>query len=190
MNELNYKIEFFSEWHCGSGLSAGADIDALVIKDSDGLPFIPGKTLKGLIREAFEDYASFSRISANLTDSAFGTPLNNQGEQCKGFLFFTDAHLQEEERKAIIDNKAQSFLYQKRTRTAIDENGIADSHTLRTIQTVVPCTLFASILNVPDELCDILTKSLGLVKRMGVNRNRGLGRCNLSIVNMKKGDEQ
>ena len=49
MNELNYKIEFFSEWHCGSGLSAGADIDALAIKDSDGLPYIPGKTLRLLM---------------------------------------------------------------------------------------------------------------------------------------------
>ena len=25
---MDYKIEFFSNWHCGSGLAAGADVDA------------------------------------------------------------------------------------------------------------------------------------------------------------------
>ena len=52
---IDYQIEFFSQWHCGSGLSAGADIALLVIKDKEGMPFIPGKTLKGLIREAVEN---------------------------------------------------------------------------------------------------------------------------------------
>ncbi len=49
MKDLTIKIEFFSPWHCGSGPSAGADADSLVIKDINGLPFIPGKTIKGLI---------------------------------------------------------------------------------------------------------------------------------------------
>ena len=49
---MDYKIEFFSNWHCGSGLAAGADVDALVIKDKDGLPYVPGRTIKGLLRDA------------------------------------------------------------------------------------------------------------------------------------------
>ena len=189
MNELKYKIEFFSEWHCGSGLTAGADIDALVIKDSDRLPFIPGKTLKGLIREAVEDYASFTSIESDY-NQAFGTEADGSGMPSKGTLYFTNATLDERERKAIIDNKAQQFLYQKRSRTAIDENGIAKEHSLRSIQTVVPCTLYASIMNVPEELCEVLEKSLGMIKRMGVNRNRGLGRCQFSVVSIKKGGDQ
>ena len=52
MSTIKYEIEFFSNWHCGSGLAAGADVDALVIKDQEGLPYIPGRTLKGLLREA------------------------------------------------------------------------------------------------------------------------------------------
>ena len=55
MSNLTLKIQFFSPWHCGSGLSAGADTDALVIKNPQGLPFVPGKTIKGLVREALED---------------------------------------------------------------------------------------------------------------------------------------
>ena len=98
--------------------------------------------------------------------------------------------MNKDERQAIIDNNAQKFMYQKRSRTAIDVNGIAKEHSLRSVQTVVPCILYASVMNVPDDLCDILAKSLGLVKRMGVNRNRGLGRCQLSVVNIKKGGDQ
>ena len=49
---LYYNLTFFTDWHCGSGLAAGADVDTLVVKDKNGLPFVPGKTLKGLIREA------------------------------------------------------------------------------------------------------------------------------------------
>lgn len=44
--DIKYKIEFFSNWHCGSGLAAGADVDALVVKDCNGLPYVPGKTIK------------------------------------------------------------------------------------------------------------------------------------------------
>ena len=57
---IHYKLEFFSYWHCGSGLSAGADVDLLTIKDEDGFPFVPGKTIKGLLREASETLAALA----------------------------------------------------------------------------------------------------------------------------------
>lgn len=53
--KIKYQIQFHSYWHCGSGLAAGAGVDALVVKDADGLPFVPGKTIKGLLREAMEE---------------------------------------------------------------------------------------------------------------------------------------
>lgn len=51
---IHYKITFHTYWHCGSGLASGADADLLVIKDKDGLPYVPGKTIKGLIKEAVD----------------------------------------------------------------------------------------------------------------------------------------
>ena len=61
--DITYNIDFFSEWHCGSGLSGGATTDALLIKDKHNLPFIPGKTIKGLLREAVEDILSLGDYS-------------------------------------------------------------------------------------------------------------------------------
>ena len=36
--KINYTINFYTDWHAGSGLSAGAEADAVVIKDSEGFP--------------------------------------------------------------------------------------------------------------------------------------------------------
>ena len=51
---INYELKFFDYWHVSSGLSGGAALDSYVVKDSAGLPYVPGKTIKGLVREAAE----------------------------------------------------------------------------------------------------------------------------------------
>lgn len=184
MSDIHYKIEFHSLWHCGSGLSAGADIDTLVIKDKNGLPFIPGKTLKGIIREAVEDYVSFTKTcSETEVERAFGqSSADNSLNIIKGEAFFSNATLDEDEQKIIISQNLEKQLYDTIASTAIDEKGIAEDHSLRRKQVVIPCTLYATIQFVDESLVPIISQALGLVKRMGVNRNRGLGRCTLSII--------
>src|SRR5690625_450439 len=46
------QIQIFSYWHTGSGMGKGPELDATVIRDSTGLPYLPGRTIKGLLREA------------------------------------------------------------------------------------------------------------------------------------------
>lgn len=101
MKDLTIKIEFFSPWHCGSGLSAGADADSLVIKDTKGLPYIPGKTIKGLIREAVEDYVALRGLDMDL-EKAFGKAATAEEALPSGTLFFTNATLKEDEAKSIF----------------------------------------------------------------------------------------
>lgn len=185
MKDINYKIEIHSPWHCGSGLSKGSDVDSLVIKDDKGLPFIPGKTLKGLIREAVEDYVSLT-TACDEEDvvRVFGRSGTEDFYQiCKGMAFFTNAELSEEEKDPILSDNLQPFMFDKVSSTAIDENGVADDHSLRRYEVVIPCTLYASICFVDDNFVPILSKALGMVKRLGVNRNRGLGRCTISVIN-------
>lgn len=179
---INITIRFFSQWHCGSGTSAGADVDELVVKDKNGMPYIPGKTLKGLIREATEDYVSFSSQSealGTLLAETFGKELGETPEQTAGCAHFGNAVLEGTEYKAIVENHAQQYMYDKITTTAIDDDGIAKDHSLRSMEVVLPCTLYASITGVPEDLADILSESFGMIKRMGQKRNRGLGRCEI-----------
>lgn len=182
MKTLEYTITFYSQWHCGSGTSAGADVDELVIKDKNHMPYVPGKTLKGLVREAVMNYVAYSGVAdglSGLVEATFG----KEGETT-GTAHFSNAKLNDQEYGAIVGAKAQGLLYEKITTTAIGTNGIAKDHSLRSMEVVVPCTLEASIGDVPDEMGEIIEKSLGLVKRLGQKRNRGYGRCDIKV---KKG---
>lgn len=184
MTNIKYSIHFYSPWHCSSGLSAGADVDALVVKDKQDLPYIPGKTLKGLIKEAVEDYASLSKsLTEESLNKAFGLPANAEGAKDKlsGSAFFTDAKLDKKEAEAIVGNRAQRYIYNKVTSTSIDEKGVAVEHSLRSIETVVPCTLYAEIFDLPDDVAGIIEKSFGFIHHIGLNRSRGLGRCDFVI---------
>jgi len=178
MKRIEYDITFYSAWHCGSGLSAGADLDTLVIKDKDGLPFIPGKTMKGLIREAVEDYSGFRKDCDDAAiERLFGKGADK--DHVMGTAFFTNAQLSDEERNAIVSEHLQPLLYNKVTTTAIGEDGIAKDHSLRSMEAVVPCCLHGEIYDVDEQLASTVVESLGLIKRMGVKRNRGLGRCDI-----------
>lgn len=185
MKSINYRIQFFAPWHCSSGQSAGADVDTTVIKDKNGLPYIPGKTLKGLIREAVVDYGLLRHIlTEEDINRTFGLPADasNPENNIIGEAFFTDALLDEQETKAITQKKAQQFMYDKVASTAIDEKGVAKDLSLRSIEIVVACTLYAQILNIPDKVADVMDKALGMIHQVGLNRNRGLGRCDIRII--------
>ena len=184
--KVKYKVDFHTDWHCGSGLAAGADVDALVVKDKNNMPFIPGKTIKGLVREAVEE---IRHIQGKNTDEVFINSFgffDNKDEKKKGCMFFTNATLEENEYKAIISNEASRFMYRNIASTAIDDNGIAKEHSLRKMEVVVPCTLFGTIHDVPKEMTEEIVKSFGFIKRIGQNRNRGLGRCTLLLESIEE----
>ena len=61
--------------------------------------------------------------------------------------------------------------------TAIDEKGIAKDLSLRKIETTIPCNVYGTILNVANEDVELLLETFKWVKRLGLGRNRGYGRC-------------
>ena len=175
-----YEIEFFSNWHCGSGLAAGADVDALVVKDKQGLPYVPGRTLKGLLREAANELAN-DQTKVNLIFGISGDQEKWSEEiERVGCAFFGNATLNDGQ--AIASAGLVPYLYQTFSSTAIDENGIADEATLRKIETVVPCTLSGAILNIPKDDVDLIEEAMSFIKRMGTGRTRGYGRCQIRVT--------
>lgn len=194
MINLKYKVEFFDQWHTGSGLSAGADVDALVIKDKDDLPFIPGKTIKGLLRHALEEIIEFKGIMDEKKEEIaknFGLlkkiePTNEEEEEVfeseRGEMFCTNATLSNEISQTIKKDNLQPYLYRSVASTSIDNAGVAKKHSLRRIETTVPVTLYGEIFGVSANLEKDIEDALSYIKRVGVNRNRGLGRCKFSII--------
>lgn len=209
MSEIIYKIEFFSDWHCGSGLGAGADADALVIKDVDGLPFVPGKTLKGVIKESADILAEVGAFGADWVEDFFGKAAieaskkgNNNKENPvpsqTGRAVFSNAELsgavKAELQAASTMKNGQAeqstinagLFYRRRSQTAIDAEGLAVENSLRTMEVTVPLTLFAKISRVNDTDTANLLQCLQAIRQMGVGRNRGLGRCQFSFYKEAK----
>lgn len=190
---IQYKTEFFTYWHCGSGLSAGADVDLLTVKDTDGFPFIPGKSIKGLVREAAEALIKLSPDrypSREEVEKIFG----REGV-LKGCAFFSNAEFPEADKDALTDDSGKSdmtkYLFTALSSTAIDDVGIAKEHSLRRTEVALPCVLTGVIMYWPDDDkgLNLIEDSLSFVKRLGANRNRGLGRCRFSILKKEADNE-
>ena len=176
---IDYSIEFFSYWHCGSGLAAGADLDELAIKDQDNLPYVPGRTVKGLLRDAADTLCRMGALSEGFIPEVFGTSGDDEGHGQRSPASFTDATLTDREREVIISKNLAGGLYASIASTAIDDEGIAKDHTLRKVQVTVPCTVHGKIYGVPDKFAADIASCMAMVKRMGLGRSRGLGRCEI-----------
>lgn len=196
MAAIKYKIKFYSDWHCGSGLAGGADIDALVIKDENGFPYIPGKTIKGLIREAVETLATLAtnqtipNAQGKIIKEAFGYFSGEKESMTKGSMFFSNACMGADLVNAISNEGLTGFLYRTVVSTAIDDDGIAKDHSLRRCEVVAPCELSGSIYDVPDNMEDSVRQALKYIKRLGLKRNRGFGRCDFYLIEIEKEEEE
>jgi CRISPR-associated protein Csx10 len=50
-------VRFDSDWHIGTGAGIPHSVDRTVVRDEDGLPYIPAKTLTGILRDGAEKVA-------------------------------------------------------------------------------------------------------------------------------------
>ncbi len=180
---MKIAIKFFTYWHCGSGSSGGSSVDALVARDTKGLPYIPGKTLKGHIREMAETLNDCSFVNKCFGGSSNDGKDGRDKDICydekykakEGECYFSSAVIEEE-----ISKELTPYLFKTISSTKIDDKGLADDGSLREIEVVVPITIYATIENCQHE--EQMIKAFGQVKRMGLNRTRGLGRCEISLV--------
>jgi CRISPR/Cas system CSM-associated protein Csm3 (group 7 of RAMP superfamily) len=186
MKTVSLTIDITSFWHIGSGHGRGGDVDAVVLRDTAGLPYIPGKTIKGLLREAVQIAEDNGRLAAGSVLEWFGKSMDEKAKspEIRGKLWFDNAHIETQDRDVLVKNtELQAGLYVSIASTKIDsESGVAKDETLRSREVVVPLTLQTHIHG-PDDIgwVTILKTALPLVRMLGVNRHRGLGRCSMTI---------
>ena len=172
---ISYKITFLDFWHLSSGLSGGARLDSSVIKDSEGFPFVPAKTLKGVLREVAESFGD------DFVNDCFGEVVQKDRVPKEGVCHFSNATLSQATKDAL--KHLTHFLYAKIASTAIDEIlGSAKDGSLREIEVAKPLSLYGTIHNVPANYADTMINTLKSLKSMGLNRNRGLGRLKIEIL--------
>ncbi|WP_322750328.1 MULTISPECIES: RAMP superfamily CRISPR-associated protein [unclassified Frankia] len=69
---LTLTLHLDSDWHCGTGLGVPGGVDKVINTDHGGLPFVPGKTLTGVWRDACELVAAALDGSTDPAGAAAG----------------------------------------------------------------------------------------------------------------------
>lgn len=189
------KVDLRGYWHAGTGRGGGALQDALVHRDSVGLPVLPGRHLKGLLREALERAETLGWVGhAGLAEVLFGarTETVEGGRPRPGCLRVSDAMLAPEVGEWLAHSEAGRglipHLFRTLHATAVDaESGTALDGSLRGIEVTVPLMLeaivepIAGCEGLPPEWPTRLREVLPLIDAVGAQRKRGLGRAVLSL---------
>ncbi|MBI2470389.1 MAG: hypothetical protein HYV59_04000 [Planctomycetes bacterium] len=168
---INYTITLISKWHAGSG-EGGLFANRLIRKDARNLPFIPGSTLKGIIRGNCEKLSStlnfppptnphdkklihsdsFTELSkvASPVDAIFGNCFE------EGNLFFRDARLNEEQLNLLDARPA--LRVSSRTRIHVNRLlGTAKEKHLFSSEYTEPTEFTTTIDGYHNDLCQIVS---------------------------------
>ncbi len=189
------KIDIQSYWHPGTGSGRGSDVDAVTHRDAQGLPLLPGKTLKGILRDAVSRWEQFTKTSnaPSLAEQLFGAGADAD-EKWSGSVRVSDAVLADDIRYYLLEDKnLVTGLYRSIHATAIEhDTGTAVNKSLRGIEVIVPLTLYATLDEVPNAKYPVanwqktIEQSLGLIQAIGAHRTRGLGRAVVTLEEAKK----
>ena len=198
MYTLHIKLESDAVFGRGDGL-AGV-VDQEVEHDEYGLPFLRGRTLKGLLVEECANilYALGKQKPAlaekyqEVANRLFGKP--GSGLQDNALLRMGDARLPEDlcaavrfsvERKELSRLDVLESLTDVRRQTAMDETGKPEEHSLRATRVILRDTPFISQLafaSPPDDTdLALLAACIKAFRRAGTGRNRGYGRLTATL---------
>jgi len=190
-----------SDWIVGTGEGRVGEVDATVRRDSDGLPFVPAKTLTGIWRDACEQVAGWLGGTDGgenpwypWVDWVFGSQPDRDGDLTArahrapqpAALALSPARFAGPVRAACRSRPAlQAAAVLLRPGVAIDDrSGIAIDDMLRLEERARPGVLEAAAeFTVPGDgklprAAELLLRAgAAAVDGLGGKRNRGAGRC-------------
>ncbi|PID41613.1 MAG: hypothetical protein CSB48_13845 [Proteobacteria bacterium] len=201
MSQFRLTFTITSDWHIGNGKAAGAYADALVLKDHNGLPYLPGKSVKGLLRQAFSTAADnqwFGENSDRVVTLLFGSE-DRAGDSKQGIIQISSARLSDAETQFFIRTPgAGAQLYRVISSTAINhETGVAENGSLRSMEVAIPMTLtalltlndshpaFNEFVAISEDFADWLGNTVALIYELGAKRHRGLGQVEVTAEQIK-----
>ena len=185
LESRSLEIELIDYWHVGNGRGRGSHLDSVVDRESNGLPYIPGRMLKGLLRQAVYCLESWKHVPHGSTDTLFG----GRDQPNDGEIFVSNARLRKDIADYLIQGEQDKIRHQLFTEyfsTAIDhESGSAKDKSLRGMELVVPCRLYCDVSLRTDHFrqgMELIKIALPLIRSVGAHRSRGLGRCEIRFL--------
>jgi len=204
------RLTMTSDWHVGSGMGRPGNVDRLIIRDSDGLPFVPAKTLRGIWRDACErlcrgldngQLAEWSR----LVDQLFGSqpalglkdPTGRHSDPTQtpleSAVQIRSARIPCRLRNQLgrADPQIRQAMTFVKPGVKIDRrSGSAQADHLRFEEVARKGTILEAEcqLHVSESVREtagaLLIASAKLVERLGGKRRRGLGCCRLEVLDV------
>lgn len=189
---MKYRItvKLLSDLSTQNGASFGSTIDNDVCTDADGIPYLPAKRLKGLLKQAYLDYIDISG-ETDETERYFG-----ESDSSVSPIHVSDARISmdslidfEKPVKNDLFHNRDIYLYE-RTQTRInEETGSCVKGSLRTTSVVKKGNEFLFDLDTDmDE--SLLGNVLSMFRHMGCGRTRGYGNVRLSYVKAEEKKSQ
>lgn len=182
------EIELLDFWHCGSGRGSNDFLDAVAGRDAAGLPFVPGRLLKGLLRDAVARYEAFGHAAVGSTEALFGTRhAAPEAPRLPGRIRVGDARLPEVLRAWLRAPGGAAYrqaLARELFAATVDDTGKPRESGPRGLEVIVPVVLEAELLAIgdaPDGWRGLLAAALPLAGAVGAHRTRGLGRCAMRL---------
>ncbi|MBM3275177.1 MAG: hypothetical protein FJZ00_08480, partial [Candidatus Sericytochromatia bacterium] len=189
-----------SDWHIGSGAGRPGDVDRLVKRDVDGLPYVPAKTLTGIWRDACERVADgldgeIPGVAHRWVAFLFGRSESRGSVPRPATLTVRAARFPDIIREALFERpELQAALTFVKPGVAIDpESGRALDTCLRFEEMARAGSVLEAdcSLQMPGDQDQVMVaKALllagaTLVRRLGAKRRRGAGRCDLDLQRLE-----
>lgn len=201
-DEFMLEVTALSPLHLGSG-RADVNVDAEVVHDRAGLPYFPGKRLKGLIYESALEVLEMSELARlNLfteeemeelfqhnvqSDTQMTIPnLQLASEEAARQMEEDWLYLQQHYPDLVSAQDVLSLYTSLRYQTMIDrETGTAAETSLRNIRVVDEGLAFCGAVRLKGgtrKKLTILALALRNLSQAGMKRNRGFGRISCAML--------
>jgi len=191
------EIKTLSNTLIGSG-EGSATIDIDIIFDDYGLPYIPSRRIKGILRSSAEEICDILGINGkNLIEQIFGMHGKKEGKIRIDTLRILEYEDIIDGLKSIKNNgklkignlvtknRIINHFTEIRQQTAINEDGVAQEHSVRTIRVIKPNLTFEGEIQEIDVLSEkekaLLYLAAFIFRRIGTARSRGFGEVKCKI---------
>jgi hypothetical protein len=198
---LHLSIDILSFWRVGTGKGVAGRLDAMCHRDELGFPILPGKNLRGLLRDAVAQAHALC-WTAVCPDALFGSRAGVHDDAddlpdatVPGVLRVGNAMLPSIDMCVISENPeriAQLFAVRRAT-AMVSDRGVAMPRSLRFEEVAVPVGLHARLdpMGVmPADWQDALIVAAPLIRAIGSGRTRGLGRCRTVCSRVEHGGKK
>ncbi len=189
----------------GSGEGFGAGIDSDVVFDDIGIPYIPAKRIKGCLRDAAVDVKAMFELSGISYPLQLDTTFGLRGSRRSAPVYFSNLtihayeanydwlryllNVKEHGKKLYRDLLSSESILDAfteiRQQTAIDPDGVAQDHALRTIRVVKADTCFSGVIQVQGDgegIRETLQLACLQLRNFGTKRTRGFGEISCSLT--------